>query len=281
MPRECTASDVTYLVIPTRRRLRPADTVFQKDAMTQAHPPFCRAASLVPGLARFASTALGDMQALITPAVCAALRGQGYAVVDGGLGDVNALRVRDEVLALRPHMHENCTHLVKGGATQLLPKQFILEAELQLAETQARAPLCARLQQDAALRTMLNLLLPGLRLERQAVKLQVNGGGGGCFPLHFDTAQGVDGRRVTAILYLNPGWAPAHGGQLRLYPFPAAHVDVAPLLDRLVLFSSQRMLHRVLPSGAPRCCATTWLSEGPPRGGRPCGGRWRGTRRRR
>lgn len=41
-----------------------------------------------------------------------------------------------------------------------------------------------------------------------------------------------------------PGWAPAHGGALRLFPFGAAPVDIAPRHDRLVLFASTRMLHR-------------------------------------
>lgn len=69
-------------------------------------------------------------------------------------------------------------------------------------------------------------------------------GGGGCFPMHFDSDEQLDGRRVTAIFYLNDNWQPHHGGQLRLYPFPAPPVDIPPLGDRLVLFSSTRMLHR-------------------------------------
>jgi Rps23 Pro-64 3,4-dihydroxylase Tpa1-like proline 4-hydroxylase len=40
--------------------------------------------------------------------------------------------------------------------------------------------------------------------------------------MHFDSDAAVDGRRVTAILYLNPGWRPGDGGELRLYPFPQA-----------------------------------------------------------
>lgn len=62
--------------------------------------------------------------------------------------------------------------------------------------------------------------------------------------MHFDSDEALDGRRVTAIMYLNPAWEPHHGGQLRLYPFPAPPVDVEPLHDRLVLFSAARMLHR-------------------------------------
>jgi hypothetical protein len=40
----------------------------------------------------------------------------------------------------------------------------------------------------------------------------------------------------------------------------------------MVLFSSQHMLHRVLPSAAERYCFTIWLSEGPQRRGAGGGG---------
>ena len=39
----------------------------------------------------------------------------------------------------------------------------------------------------------------------QAIKLQVNAGGGGCFPMHCDSDELLDGRRITSIFYLNPG----------------------------------------------------------------------------
>lgn len=39
----------------------------------------------------------------------------------------------------------------------------------------------------------------------QAIKLQVNSGSSGCFPMHFDTDESLDGRKVTCIFYLNPG----------------------------------------------------------------------------
>jgi len=59
---------------------------------------------------------------------------------------------------------------------------------------------------------------PGLRT---TVKLQANDGAGGCFPLHFDTGPGIgDGKRVTAIYYLNEDWEAGDGGELVLYPFP-------------------------------------------------------------
>ena len=125
-------------------------------------------------------------------------------------------------------------------------------------------------------------------------RLRAGAGGGGCFPMHCDSDEEVDGRRVSAICYLNPQWRQGDGGevrtnlrkvdlmgcgrsvveshsfphvserampwcicehaddvragaQLRLYPFPRAPVDIAPLCDRMVLFPSTTMLHRRAP----------------------------------
>ena len=69
-------------------------------------------------------------------------------------------------------------------------------------------------------------------------------GHGGCFPIHHDSDEAVDARRLTAILYLSEGWQPHHGGQLRLYPLSSPSVDIAPRAGTLVLFPSCRMLHR-------------------------------------
>lgn len=52
--------------------------------------------------------------------------------------------------------------------------------------------------------------------------------------MHFDTYTGHDQRQVTAIVYLNPGWSPAAGGELKLYPFLEAPVNIAPIMNRLV-----------------------------------------------
>ncbi|GFH20674.1 prolyl 4-hydroxylase, partial [Haematococcus lacustris] len=51
---------------------------------------------------------------------------------------------------------------------------------------------------------MLSLFMPMLSLDQQATKLQYNRGQGGCFPMHLDTDAMLDGRKVTAIFYLNP-----------------------------------------------------------------------------
>jgi len=135
-------------------------------------------------LARALSTQIGStripsdrIQDAISPQVCLNLQRQGFAIVDGFLGDSITEAVRAEIISLRPHMHRNCTHLVSSsGETCLLPKKDIMEVELMAADTRALAPLCSQLQFDATLRTMLCLNLPQLSLDIQSIKLQWNSG---------------------------------------------------------------------------------------------------------
>jgi len=238
---------------------------------------------LIPEVRRFgtqASLPLHRLQEAINPTICAALRNQGYAIVDNIFGNEISLQLRNEVKALRNYMHTNCTHLVSNaGNRSLVPKKDIYEAELIQPETQAIAPMCSLLQHSDSLRKALSPALEKKHsaaapspshapatatdhhLSHQAIKLQWNAGDGGCFPMHFDTDAFVDNRVITAIWYQNPKWEPEHGGELRLYPFPSRHpVDISPVLDRMVLFSSKKMVHRVLPSFADRYCFTIWLS---------------------
>jgi len=64
-------------------------------------------------------------------------------------------------------------------------------------------------------------------------------------PITQSQTQHAKPNQITAIYYLNEHWQPDHGGELRLYPFPAAApVNIAPLAGRLVLMSSTQMHHR-------------------------------------
>lgn len=40
------------------------------------------------------------------------------------------------------------------------------------------------------------------------IKLQLNKGNGGCFPMHFDNPGPPNKRALTAIMYLNSAWNP-------------------------------------------------------------------------
>lgn len=82
-----------------------------------------------------------------------------------------------------------------------------------------------------------------------------------------------NGRRLTAVYYLNAGWSSGDGGELRIWPPVAALeklgatesqplADVQPLADRVVLFfSDSRVPHEVLPSYAERFALTVWYYD--------------------
>jgi len=197
--------------------------------------------------------------------VARSLRSAGYAVVDGAFPGV-ADSLREELLDLRASgglSAPNETRFVSKALGEVrLAKARVLEQEAQDVP-EGMAPHLRAMQFDGSLCTLLNVMLatpPGRELRGQAVKAQLNEGGGGCFPLHFDSDVALDGRRVTALNYLNPAWAPGDGGELVLYPLSGGGpVTLEPIHGRLVLFSAPLMLHRVLPSSAgERLCVTTW-----------------------
>lgn len=79
---------------------------------------------------------------------------------------------------------------------------------------------------------------------------------------HFDGG-GTDGRRMTAIAYANCGWRPEHGGALELLEEEAEGGEcwraIPPAADTLLLFRSDRMLHKVAPSHSTRFALTTFF----------------------
>jgi SM-20-related protein len=92
-----------------------------------------------------------------------------------------------------------------------------------------------------------------------------------CYPAgafyhrHLDRLAGDDRRVLSCILYLNPGWAAADGGELRLYLEDGVQ-HVLPQGGSLVAFLSERFEHEVLPAGCERWSLTGWFRR---RGGAP------------
>ena len=81
---------------------------------------------------------------------------------------------------------------------------------------------------------------------------------------HRDRFRSDDARVLSSVLYLNPGWLPASGGQLRLYlgaGAQAAHVDVFPDAGTLVLFLSAEFEHEVLPATRDRLSIAGWMRQ--------------------
>jgi SM-20-related protein len=83
---------------------------------------------------------------------------------------------------------------------------------------------------------------------------------------HLDQHRGQNQRKISLVLYLNPQWGPADGGELCLYS--AADDIFADSLEtqrirprggRLVLFRSDLVPHEVLPCFQIRWSLTGWF----------------------
>ncbi|KAL7526664.1 hypothetical protein ACHAWF_001866 [Thalassiosira exigua] len=92
-----------------------------------------------------------------------------------------------------------------------------------------------------------------------AIKMQLNTGGGS-FPWHYDNPGQPNKRILTCVVYLNPKWKEGDGGEIVLCPFLSQRIVIPPLHRRAVLFFSDRVLHRVLPSNERRMCFTIWCN---------------------
>lgn len=77
-------------------------------------------------------------------------------------------------------------------------------------------------------------------------------------------------RQVSCILYLNQNWLESNGGHLRVYlntentmqsdnTANSAHLDIAPIAGRLVMFLSDTFYHEVLPATRNRVSLTGWF----------------------
>jgi SM-20-related protein len=109
-----------------------------------------------------------------------------------------------------------------------------------------------------------------LGLDRLEVQVARYPGGGSAYGRHRDAFPLPPGRRpnrrVTAIYYANPDWRAEDGGTLRLH-LDAGPVDIAPVLDRLLVFLSDRVEHEVLPTRVARRAVTAWFRAHDPLGG--------------
>lgn len=89
---------------------------------------------------------------------------------------------------------------------------------------------------------------------------------GAFYATHVDAFRGENARIVSTVVYLNPSWAPADGGELVIYE-PVNDLDgdsmrvsriVAPTYGTLVVFLSEEFPHEVLPAARPRRSIAGW-----------------------
>ncbi|QDU68271.1 2OG-Fe(II) oxygenase [Engelhardtia mirabilis] len=100
-----------------------------------------------------------------------------------------------------------------------------------------------------------------LGMEGVEVQLALYRGDSPGYLRHRDAFVGRGRRRATAIYYLNPNWRVGDGGELQLFDEDGlgSERDVQPVLDRLVVFLSDRLEHAVRPCVAPRWAVTAWF----------------------
>ena len=253
----------------------PAErTVFDDPHFPPALSTPCSEASLLAeSLARL----------IVTQTTCDSLLKNGFAVsnvLHGGGDDNNnskvkstLIRLRDDIdnLHARGGFHENSTHLAKpgeDGKQARVAKRGVYEAELADDATRIHAPFLYQFAREAhALNSLFGVYCPSLNLKSRGISAKVqrtaapppDAPADHHFPMHFDTAEGVDERVLTCLVYLSDD--DVEGGELNLMPYPQhGEQTITPSLGTAVLFSSRRMLHATMPirSGVRRLL-TFWL----------------------
>jgi SM-20-related protein len=82
---------------------------------------------------------------------------------------------------------------------------------------------------------------------------------GAAYSRHVDQPQGSTQRKLSLVLYLNPGWRPADGGILRIHNADDGYVDVEPIAGRLVCFLTAAREHEVLQARRERLSISGWF----------------------
>lgn len=194
----------------------------------------------------------------------------GFAIVDDFLGEnwSNAILAEIKTLHNQGSLFPNPLRFLStdqsGNSVPIdVVKPGIFELDLHHASIRQRFPEIDALFWNAhVLAKKFNELDPSLCLSENpgahTIKVQRNEGNGGCFPWHYDNP-GTDKRRLSCLLYLNPEWDSQCGGEIQLASFLQEPKSISPIMDRLVIFYSENVLHRVLPAHGERFCLTIWL----------------------
>lgn len=207
---------------------------------------------------------------IFTSDLCRDLLEVGYVSRDGALPRAAGAELLAEAHALSerggfaPHTFRFGASKEAGQAV-IFQKPHIFEADLHDSRLRGHPaiPAFQSLFETCAVGRALAEHLPELGLSCEpggiTIKLQRNDGGGGCFPYHYDNPGPPNRRAITCLVYLNPSWAEGDGGELELQPLFAPPVRIPPTMGRIVLFRSDIVLHRVLPSRVVRFCFTCWV----------------------
>ncbi len=196
-----------------------------------------------------------------------ALGERGWFLRDGMLGRPAAVAIHDHVETLAAAGRLRPAGLSRGAGYRV-DQGVRGDAILWIEPAEVPPELAGLWEAFLALRDALNRQAY-LGVDRMEVQIARYPGDGAAYDRHRDAFAALPGarpnRRVTAIYYANPAWSPEAGGVLRLHDLEGP-VDVAPVLDRLLVFLSERIDHEVLPARAPRCAITVWFRSRDPLG---------------
>jgi SM-20-related protein len=203
----------------------------------------------------------------LTDAEIQTLHEPGWLIRDGVLGAPGAIGIHHAVEALATAGRLRPAGLSRGAAYRV-DSAVRGDAIAWIDPDEIPGELSELWAVFLALRDSLNRRAY-LGLDRMEVQVARYPGGGAAYERHRDAFPAPPGgrpnRRVTAIYYANPAWGPDDGGVLRLHGGNGP-VDVAPVLDRLLVFQSERVEHEVLPARMPRCAVTAWFRPRDPLG---------------
>ena len=205
------------------------------------------------------------MNVTLSETELSALRVQGWFLRDAVLGYPAAMRVHDAVETFAAAGRLRPAGLSRG-ATHRVDATIRGDATTRMEPDEAPPELAELMTVFRSLRDALNREAY-LGLGRIEIQVARYPGDGSRYDRHRDAFATLPGgrpnRRVTAIYYANPAWRLEDGGMLRLHADGGPH-DVAPILDRLVVFLSEEVEHEVLPARTPRRAVTAWLRASHP-----------------
>eukprot|EP00913_Durusdinium_trenchii_P027254 g25569.t1 len=186
--------------------------------------------------------------------LCAtALKEENFAVLDGFLPEEVCQALAEGAKRSRPSMVRGAT----GAAARVSPGQDLAKAgPLAFEGLPGGCPMWEVFPRKQML-CKSELMCVRHRLScvdwANSAMFAIYPGGASRYIKHVDNTLGTDGRRLTAVLYLNRDWCEQDGGCLRIFEptMQSCQVkrDIEPLWNRLVVFwSTQEVPHEVLSS---------------------------------
>jgi SM-20-related protein len=188
-------------------------------------------------------------------AIADGLAGPGYAVIDDFLDEREV-----QAILSSPYISGSVAHMKAAGIGKDAKAEASIRGDRILWIDRESAPECINIyfQRIFALIAFLNR---ELYLSLKDIEAHLTNYAPGTFyKRHLDQFRHDDHRRLSVLLYLNPGWGSREGGELRIYT-KDGHVDVLPEAGRLAIFRSDLLEHEVMPATRERLSITGWILD--------------------